>query len=182
MSGCYFVHPYWVIFYIMHVFFFLLAMAEVYLKEGDNEYSKGETNNAVHFYSEGLQVNCKDVKLNAKLYSNRAAAQLLLGTNWSIVLDQFCIHFDRDWLLIYSSNRVREGKLLLLLHESQSKRFGSVHGPVTNLTRSDRLSIRPQANWKMGQNLTLKIVNLKEKKRGRKQTDRNSDALRRLSR
>ena len=64
-----------------HVFFFLLAMAEVYLKEGDNEYSKGETNNAVHFYSEGLQVNCKDVKLNAILYSNRAAAQLLLGKN-----------------------------------------------------------------------------------------------------
>ena len=56
-------------------------MAEVYLKEGDNEYSKGETNNAVHFYSEGLQVNCKDVKLNAILYRNRAAAQLLLGKN-----------------------------------------------------------------------------------------------------
>ena len=69
----------------MHVFFFLLAMAEVYLKEGDNEYSKGETNNAVHFYSEGLQVNCKDVKLNAILYSNRAAAQLLLGKNSSII-------------------------------------------------------------------------------------------------
>ena len=34
----------------------------------------------------------------------------------------------------------------------------------------------------MGQDLTLKIVNLKEKKRGRKQTDRNSDALRRPSR
>ena len=77
---------------------FLLAIAEVYLREGDNEYSRGETNNAVHFYSEGLQVNCKDIKLNAKLYSNRAAAQLLLGTNWSIVLDPFCIHFDRDWL------------------------------------------------------------------------------------
>nr|XP_058971939.1 tetratricopeptide repeat protein 28-like [Pocillopora verrucosa]XP_058971940.1 tetratricopeptide repeat protein 28-like [Pocillopora verrucosa]XP_058971941.1 tetratricopeptide repeat protein 28-like [Pocillopora verrucosa] len=64
----------------------LKAMAEVYLKEGDNEYSKGETNNAVHFYSEGLQVNCKDVKLNAILYSNRAAAQLLLG-NWEEALD-----------------------------------------------------------------------------------------------
>ena len=51
------------------------------MKKGDNEYSKGETKNAVHFYSEGLQVNCKDVKLNAKLYSNRAAAQLLLGKN-----------------------------------------------------------------------------------------------------
>ena len=60
---------------------FLLATAEVCLKKGDNEYSKGETKNAVHFYSEGLQVNCKDVKLNAILYSNRAAAQLLLGKN-----------------------------------------------------------------------------------------------------
>ena len=79
-------------------FTFLLAMAEVYLKEGDNEYSKGETNNAIHFYSKGLQVSCKDIKLNARLYSNRAAAQLLLGNNWSIMLDQFCIHFDRDSL------------------------------------------------------------------------------------
>ena len=64
-------------------------MAEVYLKEGGNEYSKEETHDAIHFYSEGLQVNCKDVKLNAKLYSNRAVAQLLLGKILSIVLDQF---------------------------------------------------------------------------------------------
>ena len=56
-------------------------MAEVYLKEGDNEYGKGETNSAIHFYSKGLQVSCKDIKLNARLYSNRAAAQLLLGNN-----------------------------------------------------------------------------------------------------
>ena len=79
-------------------FTFLLAMAEVYLKEGDNEHRKGETNNAIHFYSEGLQVFCKDIELNAKLYSSRAAAQLLLGNNWSIMLNQFCIHFDRDSL------------------------------------------------------------------------------------
>ena len=76
-------------FYIMDFFTFLSAMAEVYLKEGDNEYSKEETHDAIHFYSEGLQVNCKDVKLNAKLYSNRAVAQLLLGKILSIVLDQF---------------------------------------------------------------------------------------------
>ena len=62
-------------------FTFLLAMAEVYLKEGDKEYSKGETNNAIQFYSEGMQVFCKDIELNAKLYSSRAAAQLLLGSN-----------------------------------------------------------------------------------------------------
>ena len=71
---------------------FPLAMAEVYLKEGDNKYSKGKTNDAVHFYSKGLQVYCKDIKLNAELYSKRAAAQLLLGKNLSIVFDQFCIH------------------------------------------------------------------------------------------
>ncbi|PFX11771.1 Tetratricopeptide repeat protein 28, partial [Stylophora pistillata] len=65
---------------------FLLAIAEVYLKDGDNEYSKGEAYNAVHFYTEGLQVNCKDIQVNAALYSNRAAAQLLLG-NYQEALD-----------------------------------------------------------------------------------------------
>ena len=63
---------------------FLLAMAEVYLKDGDNEYKKGEAENAVHFYTEGLQVNCKDIQVNATLYSNRAAAQLSLGKNSSL--------------------------------------------------------------------------------------------------
>ena len=64
---------------------FLLAIAEVYLKDGDNEYSKGEAYNAVHSYTEGLQVNCKDIQVNAALYSNRAAAQLLFGKSWSFV-------------------------------------------------------------------------------------------------
>lgn len=64
----------------------LKAIAEVYLKEGDNEYSKGEADNAVHFYTEGLQVNCKDIQVNAVLYSNRAAAHLLLG-NYQEALD-----------------------------------------------------------------------------------------------
>ncbi|XP_022789784.1 tetratricopeptide repeat protein 28-like isoform X2 [Stylophora pistillata] len=64
----------------------LKAMAEVYLKDGDNEYKKGEAENAVHFYTEGLQVNCKDIQVNATLYSNRAAAQLSLG-NYQEALD-----------------------------------------------------------------------------------------------
>ncbi|XP_022782962.1 uncharacterized protein LOC111323793 [Stylophora pistillata] len=62
------------------------AIAEVYLKDGDNEYSKGEAYNAVHLYTEGLQVNCKDIQVNAALYSNRAAAQLLFG-NYQEALD-----------------------------------------------------------------------------------------------
>ncbi|XP_022790116.1 tetratricopeptide repeat protein 28-like [Stylophora pistillata] len=64
----------------------LKAIAEVYLKEGDNEYTKGEADNAVHFYTEGLQVNCNNIQVNAALYSNRAVAQLLLG-NYQEALD-----------------------------------------------------------------------------------------------
>ena len=35
--------------------------------------------NAVHYYTEGIKVNCKDKELNAKLYSNRAIAHFYLG-------------------------------------------------------------------------------------------------------
>ena len=56
-----------------------LAIAKVYLEEGDKEYGKKEGFNAIYFYTEGIQVNCKDDKLNAKLYSNRATANFHLG-------------------------------------------------------------------------------------------------------
>ena len=54
-------------------------MAKVYLEEGDKEDGLKEPLNAIYFYTEGLQVNCKDDKLNAKLYSNRAKAYFHLG-------------------------------------------------------------------------------------------------------
>lgn len=56
-----------------------IAIAEVYLHDGNNAYQKNELSNAIHFYTEGIQVNCKDDVLNAKLYNNRAAAQIFLG-------------------------------------------------------------------------------------------------------
>ena len=56
-----------------------LAIAEVYLEEGNKEYKNKELLNAIYFYTEGLQVNCKDDKLNAKLYSNRAIAYYRSG-------------------------------------------------------------------------------------------------------
>ena len=93
---------------------FLLAIAEVYLKEGDNEYSKGEADNAVHFYTEGLQVNCKDIQVNAVLYSNRAAAHLLLGKNWSFVPNIPDLHSQGFNTIGYSSGCVREGTRLFL--------------------------------------------------------------------
>ena len=41
--------------------------------------TKRKTDNAVHFYTEGIQINCKDEEVIAKLYSNRATAHLRLG-------------------------------------------------------------------------------------------------------
>lgn len=59
--------------------FSLPAIAEVFKDEGNNEYKKKEFKGAVDFYTEGLEVNCKDDELNAKLYSNRATANFHLG-------------------------------------------------------------------------------------------------------
>ena len=36
-------------------------------------------NNAIKFYTEGINVKCKDEELMSKLYSNRAAAHFHLG-------------------------------------------------------------------------------------------------------
>lgn len=56
-----------------------LAIAEVYFQEGNKEYWKGELRNAIYFYTEGINVSCEDNELDAKLYSNRAAAHFSLG-------------------------------------------------------------------------------------------------------
>ena len=57
------------------------ANAEAYKKEGNDEYRKKDLSKAIHFYTEGIKVNCKDDELNAKLYSNRAIAHFYLGEN-----------------------------------------------------------------------------------------------------
>ena len=51
----------------------------MYRNEGNEAYKRRDFNNAVHFYTEGIKVNCKDDDLNAKLYSNRATANFYLG-------------------------------------------------------------------------------------------------------
>ena len=56
-----------------------LAIAKVYLEEGDKEYEKKDVFNAIYFYTEGIQVNCKDDELSAKLFCNRATANFYLG-------------------------------------------------------------------------------------------------------
>ena len=57
----------------------ILAIAEVYKNEGNEEYTKKDFSNAIYFYTEGIKVNCKNEELKAKLYSNRATAHFYLG-------------------------------------------------------------------------------------------------------
>ena len=64
---------------------FVAAIAEVYKNEGNNEYNKKNFNIAIHYYTEGIKVNCKDKDLNAKLHSNRAAAHSNLGKSCYIL-------------------------------------------------------------------------------------------------
>ena len=64
---------------------FVVAIAEVYKNEGNNEYKKKNFNSAIHYYNEGIKVNCKDKDLNAKLHSNRAAAHFNLGKSCYIL-------------------------------------------------------------------------------------------------
>ena len=63
---------------IINIFHYVVAIAEVYKNEGNEEFRKKDYNNAIYFYTEGIKVNCKDKELNAMLYSNRAAAHF----NW----------------------------------------------------------------------------------------------------
>ena len=73
-----------------------LAIAEVYFQEGNNEYRKGELRNAIYFYTEGIKVSCEDDELNAKLYSNRAAAHFSLGEFMCVVHAKNCNYVGRS--------------------------------------------------------------------------------------
>lgn len=57
----------------------LRAIADVYNKEGCDEYRKGEYVNAIDFYTEGIKVGCQDKNLSAALFINRATVHFQLG-------------------------------------------------------------------------------------------------------
>ncbi|XP_066015434.1 tetratricopeptide repeat protein 28-like [Pocillopora verrucosa] len=77
----------------------LREIAKVCLEEGNKEYRQGEANNAINSYTEGLQVNCKDKRLNAKLYSNRATAHFRLA-NYVECLDDATVVVQLEPTLI----------------------------------------------------------------------------------
>ena len=64
---------------ILNIIIIIVAIAEAYKNEGNNEYNQNNFNNAIDFYTKGIKVTCKDEELNAILYSNRAAVRFNLG-------------------------------------------------------------------------------------------------------
>ena len=59
------------------------------MNQGNDEYNKDDFINATNFYTEGINVKCKDDELNAKLYSNRGTVQFLRGKHFFIHLLNF---------------------------------------------------------------------------------------------
>ena len=96
---------------------FPLETAQKNEDEGDAEYDGKEFSKAAVFYTKGIEVNCKDVALNAVLYKKRAASHFLMG--------EFRPLFDFQ----FSNNRWRRGGLIVsaLLIE----RSGLEHWPGT---------------------------------------------------
>ena len=60
-------------------YLFLTAAADAYRNEGNEAFKKGDSINAIHFYTKGIKMNCNEKVLKAKLYNNRAIAHSKLG-------------------------------------------------------------------------------------------------------
>ena len=54
-------------------------IAQVYKELGVVEYNKGEFQNALSLFSQGIDVKCKDDQLNAQLYLARLNTHFSLG-------------------------------------------------------------------------------------------------------
>ncbi|PFX13282.1 Tetratricopeptide repeat protein 28 [Stylophora pistillata] len=92
----------------------LRGIAKECLETGNKEYRQGEANNAINSYTEGLQVNCKDKRLNAKLYSNRAAAHFHLG-NYQECLDDAAVAVQLEPTLIKA---IKKGGFSGIIHQN----------------------------------------------------------------
>ena len=58
---------------------FILATAELFKNQGNDEFRKKDVSNAILLYTKGINVDIKDEELKAKMYSNRATAHFNLG-------------------------------------------------------------------------------------------------------
>lgn len=58
----------------------LRGIADGYKNDGDEELRKNEFQRAIDCYTKGITVECKDDRLNALLYTNRAHVYILIGS------------------------------------------------------------------------------------------------------
>nr|XP_058960864.1 tetratricopeptide repeat protein 28-like [Pocillopora verrucosa] len=65
----------------------LRAAADAYRNEGNEAFKKGDSINAIHFYTKGIKMNCNEKVLKAKLYNNRAIAHSKLGNHQDSLRD-----------------------------------------------------------------------------------------------
>ncbi|KAM4722649.1 tetratricopeptide repeat protein 4 isoform 1-T2 [Rhinophrynus dorsalis] len=65
----------------------LEEQAKTYKDEGNEYFKEKDYKKAIVSYTEGLKKNCKDLELNAILYTNRAAAQFYIGNYRSALND-----------------------------------------------------------------------------------------------
>lgn len=94
----------------------LRAIAKVYLEEGNTEYRRKAVWNAIYFFTEGIQVNCKDVQLNAKLCSSRATAHCKMG-NYEETLNDATVAVQLDPTLIKAIERGADACVQLQCYE-----------------------------------------------------------------
>ena len=66
----------------------------MYKLDGNEEFMHKNFSNAIYFFTEGINVSCKDEELQAKLYNNRAAANFHLG-------EDICIFLSFSKLQVY---------------------------------------------------------------------------------
>ena len=94
-----------------------LVRAKDCFQQGNKEYRQGDFHRALQLYTEGLQLNCKDNRLTARLYNNRAAAHFRLGMEFqrSIIYSLLksssskrvmWSHFTLIFLILYLSLRM----------------------------------------------------------------------------
>lgn len=118
---------------------FILARAIAYNVKGNETYRRKDFSDAIRFYTEGIEVNCKDDELKAKLYSNRAKAHFRLGEMFEFFSVIFWSGNGRRFFLKAVSAST-EPRSLSLIHTARKLTFRNMAArtPFSALLRHRR--------------------------------------------
>nr|XP_058969513.1 uncharacterized protein LOC131795917 [Pocillopora verrucosa] len=94
----------------------LVVRAKDCFQQGNKEYRQGDFHRALQLYTEGLQLNCKDNRLTARLYNNRAAAHFRLE-NFENSLDDATVAVQLEPTFIKALEKGAEACVQLKLYD-----------------------------------------------------------------